>query len=211
MQDESHDRRDMTMVGSTAPEVKPDTVRWLIPNAFTVLRIVLTVALVNAILRRPIIWIGEIAMLFALILLTDIVDGRIARHSRTTSQFGSVLDILADVFYVLASTGALVLREILPLIVLLCMVFEFAVFFITARIFHQRSETDHDYPLSIERFGKAVALFYFALPPLALFGAWGIFADWPISVLTVLCIVLTVLAVARRVWLVWTPRDHSTL
>jgi len=211
-----------------------------IPNALTLLRIVLTVLLVFAILRQPIIWIGEVAILFALILATDIIDGPIARRTHTVSRFGSVLDIFADIFYVLATTTALVIRDILPLIVLLCIVAELTVYFVTTRVLERRSSAERavdlvsgaaeeaavhtneevatswdaekeaatswdaaeERPLPIERIGKAVALFYFALPPLALLAAWGFFAEWPIPALTVLCIVLTLLAIANRLRLV---------
>ena len=193
--------------------MKPNSFKWLVPNALTLLRIVLVVFLARAILRQPIIWIGEVALLFALILATDIIDGPIARRMQTTSRFGSVLDIVADVFYVLATTTALVIREVLPLIVLVCMVVELVVYFVTARLIARRTaapampsasqQVTAAPPLPIERIGKAVALFYFAIPPLALFAAWGIFTDWPIPALTVLCILLTTLAIANRLRLLF--------
>ncbi|WP_022834375.1 CDP-alcohol phosphatidyltransferase family protein [Salisaeta longa] len=69
---------------------------WTVPNALSLLRLVLVV---------PIAWLlwtdGSLAWLFGLVLtacFTDWLDGRVARWSHSTSEWGKVLDPLADKF-----------------------------------------------------------------------------------------------------------------
>jgi phosphatidylglycerophosphate synthase len=187
----------------------------VIPDALTIIRILATIALVVALMRKPYLRMGEVLILFAMIFASDILDGRIARHFGTVSRFGSVLDIFADVFYVVTVTTALVVREIIPIIILVCMVTEFVVYFVTARMLGHRvaiapytlSAPSPLHPLPIERIGKSVVLFYFAIPPLALLVRWTIFAEWPIQAITVLCLALTAIAVINRLKMVAQSRD----
>lgn len=102
-----------------------------LPNMLTLLRVVLACILFFYILNR----FGSlpIAMvIFLLIFLTDFLDGKIARFYGSTSQFGAVFDILADLFYIVASYIVLCYFNILPLWFLFIMLFKFIEFVVTS-------------------------------------------------------------------------------
>ncbi|MGI8679304.1 MAG: CDP-alcohol phosphatidyltransferase family protein [Jatrophihabitans sp.] len=86
---------------------------WTVPNALSVLRL----------LGVPIflyLLLGPHADLWALLILmlsgfTDWLDGVLARKLNQMSDFGALLDPLADRLYILATLVGLVLRHIIPL------------------------------------------------------------------------------------------------
>lgn len=59
-------------------------------------------------------WIRLLAIVLA--MLTDYFDGYIARRSRTTTQFGAILDPLMDKFFVFFAAGVFFIEDTLPLI-----------------------------------------------------------------------------------------------
>jgi CDP-diacylglycerol---glycerol-3-phosphate 3-phosphatidyltransferase len=74
-----------------------------IPNALTVLRVILTLVFLGMILYAPQLGQDKPAsfllaafILFMVAAITDILDGPIARHYGVTSKFGRVVDPLAD-------------------------------------------------------------------------------------------------------------------
>jgi CDP-diacylglycerol--glycerol-3-phosphate 3-phosphatidyltransferase len=78
-----------------------------IPNALTVGRLVLTVIFLAMILYAPSLEAEKTAnflliafILFIVTVLTDIVDGKVARMYDVTSKFGRIADPLADKFLV---------------------------------------------------------------------------------------------------------------
>lgn len=86
---------------------------WTIANMLSMLRLVLVVPITYLILTD-----GPLSWLFGLILLalvTDWFDGRVARWSRTVSEWGKVLDPLADKVAGAAVVLALVVRGTLPM------------------------------------------------------------------------------------------------
>lgn len=100
----------------TAPTVPSDAESdrlWTVPNALSVLRL----------LGLPLfLWLllGPHADVWALVVLavsgfTDWADGVLARKLNQTSQFGALLDPLADRLYILATLAGLVLRHVIPL------------------------------------------------------------------------------------------------
>lgn len=79
--------------------------KWVrkIPNALTVLRVILTLVFLGMILYAPQLGPDKPAsflmmafMLFVVAGVTDVLDGPIARHYGVTSKFGRVVDPLAD-------------------------------------------------------------------------------------------------------------------
>ena len=84
-------------------------------NAVTLLRIALTPLFLWAVLR------GEgggsgvpAAALFAVVALSDFIDGRIARRLGADSRGGRVLDHAADITFILASLGLYVGLGVVP-------------------------------------------------------------------------------------------------
>lgn len=73
-----------------------------LPNIISLSRIVFTVAIVWAIINSS----GDIALgLFVLVILSDLLDGILARRLQLETQFGMLLDHFADAFFVITVTG----------------------------------------------------------------------------------------------------------
>ena len=91
----------------------PDLGRfWTVPNALSLARLVLVVP-ITALLWQD----GSLAWLFGLVMLaimTDWFDGRVARWLQTESEWGKVLDPIADKIGAVATISALTFRSADP-------------------------------------------------------------------------------------------------
>ncbi|MHB2025784.1 MAG: CDP-diacylglycerol--glycerol-3-phosphate 3-phosphatidyltransferase [Elusimicrobiota bacterium] len=76
-------------------------------NRLTMGRFILALATFAALLRRGPIFSWTAFFLFSLAMITDWIDGRIARKMRTVSNFGKVADPVADKVLVLGALLAL--------------------------------------------------------------------------------------------------------
>lgn len=74
--------------------------RWNVPNALSSTRLLGVPVLFVLVDRRPVAWF---ATLYALLGLTDYLDGRLARAWNQSSAFGSMLDSVADLAYYLST------------------------------------------------------------------------------------------------------------
>ena len=93
---------------------------WTIPNMLSIARIFLTIPIAYLILTEgPILWTLS---LIALAICTDWFDGAVARWSKSVSEWGKVLDPLADKIAAATVVLALVIQEQLPLWFLLVIV-----------------------------------------------------------------------------------------
>ena len=79
-----------------------------VPNALTVVRILLVPVLVVALLQATPHGSTLAAVVFALAAITDSVDGWIARRSRSVTTFGKVMDPIADKLLIAAALISLV-------------------------------------------------------------------------------------------------------
>lgn len=86
----------------------------LIPNALTVLRLVMVPVFVVVFFMFP-DEPGAALMVYALAMLTDAVDGKIARACNCVSRFGTLADPLADKLMTLAVLVCLTWSDIVPL------------------------------------------------------------------------------------------------
>jgi cardiolipin synthase (CMP-forming) len=93
---------------------------WTVPNALSVLRLA-GVPLFLWLLLGP-QEDGWALVVFILSGLTDWLDGKLARWLNQMSRFGAMLDPLADRAYTLAAMVAFVIRDIVPLWVVLILV-----------------------------------------------------------------------------------------
>jgi len=110
----------MSTSASSARRV-PDLGRfWTVPNVLSMLRLLLVPPLAYLILiDGPKTWIFGLA---GAAIFTDWIDGKVARWSKSVSEWGKVLDPLSDKFAAAMVTLALVLRGSLPLWFLLLVV-----------------------------------------------------------------------------------------
>jgi CDP-diacylglycerol--glycerol-3-phosphate 3-phosphatidyltransferase len=79
-----------------------------VPNLLTVFRILLVPVLVAVLLSESSIGDALAAAVFVLASLTDVLDGWVARRSKTESNFGRLMDPLADKLLVTAALVSLV-------------------------------------------------------------------------------------------------------
>ena len=85
---------------------------WTAANALSLSRVVLVLPITWLVYRGgP---IGPMFGLIALAVLTDFLDGRVARHYHSVSEWGKVLDATADKLAAAAVTLALLLRPVEP-------------------------------------------------------------------------------------------------
>lgn len=141
-------------------------------------------------------------MLFALIALSDLLDGRLARRFATQSALGAVLDVIADLFFVTAAIATLCVLGLLPwwlLCVALLMFVEFVATSLAAR--HQCGGRS---ALWYDRVGRAVAVMLYVMPLGALVlrsvlrnPAYAAVVDVSCTVITVLALVSAALRVKR--------------
>ena len=82
-----------------------------LPNALTLLRIMLVPVVVVALLDETSYGDAIAAGVFALAALTDTLDGYIARHRGAVTTFGKLMDPIADKLLVTAALVALVSLE----------------------------------------------------------------------------------------------------
>lgn len=79
--------------------------RWNIPNALSLTRLVGVPCLFALVNVKPVLWF---VVLYLLLGLTDFLDGKLARAWGQTSEFGSMLDSVADVAYYVGTAYFLV-------------------------------------------------------------------------------------------------------
>ncbi len=85
---------------------------WTVPNMLTVFRLLLV----------PVFWVVMLGLqqnhwalaVFVLATMTDVLDGYLARHYHQITDFGKLMDPLADKLMVLSVMAALLIRGILP-------------------------------------------------------------------------------------------------
>ena len=80
------------------PLAEPETSPWNIPNALTTFRIVLVPVFAWALLAHPddAVWRFGTAVLFTVAILTDTLDGHLARKHNIITKFGKLADPIAD-------------------------------------------------------------------------------------------------------------------
>jgi CDP-diacylglycerol---glycerol-3-phosphate 3-phosphatidyltransferase len=99
-----------------------------VPNALTVVRIMLVPALVVALLGNTPAGDVLAAIVFVLASLTDFVDGRLARARGSVTTFGKLMDPLADKLLIIAALISLVsLHRLEAWIAMVIITREFAV------------------------------------------------------------------------------------
>jgi CDP-diacylglycerol--glycerol-3-phosphate 3-phosphatidyltransferase len=81
-----------------APMVNPEVSPWNVPNGLTVFRIVLVPVFAWMLLTHPAepVWRVLTAGVFTVAILTDTLDGHLARKHNLVTQFGKLADPIAD-------------------------------------------------------------------------------------------------------------------
>lgn len=109
-----------------------------------------------------------IFLLFLIICLTDIFDGKIARKKKITSHFGAKLDVIADILLVLLSYTAFVYSNKIPLWFLILSVMVFIEFIITSRIINNNTlKTNKE--LIFDKIGRYFGIICMSIPGIIIF------------------------------------------
>ena len=106
-----------------------NTVKGVIPSILTMIRIILAPIFFISIINFPIYSIS----IFGFAMLTDIIDGYLARKWNVTSSKGAYFDITADFIFVIAGFSAFIINGIYPFWLLIIIIFMFIQFIITSK------------------------------------------------------------------------------
>lgn len=132
----------------------------LIPDLITMLRIILTITIVlscrNGISRSPSVFIVSIT---AIIFMTDILDGKLARKLHLETKAGEIIDVLADMAYIFSMSVIMGRGNIIPAYFLILVCTEFLIFIITSRYIRQESRY-----LIFDVLGRILAAIYYVTP-----------------------------------------------
>lgn len=96
-------------------------------------------------------------IIFILTALSDVVDGWLSRKYNLSSDDGAKWDVICDFIFIMLSTLALILIDLIPAWFLLIIILKLIEFFKTS-----------DESLIYEKFGHFVALMFYAFPIVAI-------------------------------------------
>lgn len=133
-----------------------------IPNILTLLRIPLTVIYIGAFISFQDSKSSNYLCIsiLVLILLTDIMDGKVARRFNAQSKLGSILDSYCDLVFILCTSILFNYYNLLSIGYTLLIILKFAEFNITSHYM----EGENKKPLVFDKIGRIVAAGYFLVP-----------------------------------------------
>lgn len=89
-----------------SPKKRDDEKVWNIPNSLTLLRVVITFVVMYMIFADFSVIL--IVILFSIGMITDFLDGQIARRFKQTTEFGRKFDMIADRFLFIGTLIAII-------------------------------------------------------------------------------------------------------
>ena len=108
-----------------------NSVKCVIPSILTSIRIILSPIFFIAVINY--FYIFSICI-FAFVMITDFVDGHLARRWGVNSSRGAYFDSIADFIFVLTGFLAFIIKGIYPFWILVIIVFMFLQFIITSKL-----------------------------------------------------------------------------
>lgn len=133
-----------------------------VPNILTLLRIPLTIIYIGLFIAFQDSKSSNYLCIsiLVLILITDILDGKVARRFNLQSKVGSILDPYCDLVFILSTSILFNYYNLLSIGYTLLIIFKFAEFNITSH--YMKSENKR--PLVFDKIGRIVAAGYFLVP-----------------------------------------------
>jgi CDP-diacylglycerol--glycerol-3-phosphate 3-phosphatidyltransferase len=159
-----------------------------VPNALTVVRILLVPVLIVALLEKT--GNGDLlaAIVFVVASVTDAIDGRIARSRGSVTTFGKLMDPIADKLLIIAALVALVsLGRLAAWVAMVIIAREFAV-----TVLRVAAGTHEGVVISASPFGKLKTVFQVAMV-FALIAVHGPQPTW-LTALIYVTVAITVLS-----------------
>ena len=136
-----------------------------VPNLITIARIILSVLFIQNIIEQ-FIYAKErnvnLSVLFLSICISDLLDGKIARKTNSTSIIGAKLDVFADLFYIMISYIALVNIKILPIWYFGFVCLKFIEFIITSKYIKNIKKSDKSF--IFDSAGRLVSATFLVIP-----------------------------------------------
>lgn len=161
----------------------------LIVNAITSSRMILTVILAYCIITGS-YGILLLSVLYLTICMTDLIDGKLARKLLACSNFGAVLDVLADLFFLMTVCITLTAAEMFPVWMLVVMIGKFLEFWYTSSLARRNSENGNHIFL-FDSLGRKVAVMFYILPYIAILLSAGLEDNLALSIMKLICIPIT--------------------
>jgi len=141
-----------------------------IPNALSLMRGILVFPFIYGIYRINKLEHGSnstLIILFSVIIITDILDGFLARKFDSVSALGAKLDILSDALYTLFSLFILTIINITPSWFIYVMAIKLLEFLITSKIVIQKQEEKN--VVFFDKIGKLSVSMVMLLPGIFVF------------------------------------------
>jgi len=173
-----------------------------IPNLITTLRFLLTIlfaillkCLIGA--RAGTVSLIPLTLIFTVICITDLIDGKIARKLNSVSTAGAVMDVTADLCYILSAFIEMNYMGILPIWFTLAVVLNFVVFQATSYI-RKNCDSSINSTFVFDYLGRASAVLFYLIPGIIIvFGGW-FQMRWIINLTLYITTLLALLASFKR-------------
>lgn len=173
-----------------------------VPNLISVVRILLTPVFVVVALSNPEPGLVRTlaAVLFAVLITTDFVDGRIARDRGLVTDFGKLIDPIADKAITSSAFVVLsVLGELPWWITIVVLVREWGIT-LYRLVVSSRTVIAADWAGKAKTMAQGIALPLALLPLQAWVGEWGV---WACVVTMTIAVALTIYSGLEFVWHAW--------
>ncbi|WP_425844126.1 CDP-diacylglycerol--glycerol-3-phosphate 3-phosphatidyltransferase [Agrococcus sp. TSP3-2-1] len=173
-----------------------------VPNLISVVRILLTPVFVVVALSNPAPGLVRTlaAVLFAVLIATDFVDGRIARGRGLVTDFGKLIDPIADKAITSSAFVVLsVLGELPWWITIVVLVREWGIT-LYRLVVSSRTVIAADWAGKAKTMAQGIALPLALLPLQAWVGEWGV---WACVVTMTIAVALTIYSGLEFVWHAW--------
>lgn len=143
---------------------------WTLANGLTALRALAVAPMVWSI-REGFWWTA--CLVFALAVITDLLDGRVARRRQEVSRLGGVFDHAVDAFFVCSGLAALSLEGFIPMALPTLIIVAFAQYALDSRVLEGKA-------LRTSFLGRNNGIAYYVLLGIPVY-VQALGWDWPSS------------------------------
>lgn len=174
-------------------------IRSIFVNALTLSRVPLSLIFCATVLLDTSPFL-PCAVLFALIAVSDYLDGKLARKYGVQTGIGAKLDVMADFFFIITASLSVFFRGLFPRWMLVIILFKFLEFWITSAIFNRSGKSITVF--LFDPLGRIVAVLFYLLPILILLIQFclSVVAYQTVFVIVTVCAGIAGLAVLSSIW-----------
>lgn len=131
-------------------------------------------------------------LIFIFIIISDIVDGYLARKLKCTSNTGAKLDIVSDAVYTILSLGAFVYFKIIPIWFVYIMLLKLTEFTITSKLIKNTKKYESN--IFFDKIGKISVCIAMLLPGIFVFRC--VIVDYKTVMNIIIYIITTMLIIS---------------